>query len=58
MSIFRYKLLTVSSGIVEGEKEALSKIDLINELRKSGHIILHIQQADKNKNLIFPEPCE
>ncbi|GJQ22298.1 MAG: type II secretion system F family protein [Planctomycetia bacterium] len=53
MSIFRYKLLTVSSGIVEGEKEALSKIDLINELRKSGHIILHIQQADKNKKFGF-----
>ena len=53
MSTFRYKLLTASSGIVEGEKDALSKIDLINELRKSGHIILHIQQADKNKKFGF-----
>lgn len=53
MSTFKYKLLTASSGIVEGEKEALSKIDLINELRKSGHIILHIQQADKSKNFGF-----
>lgn len=53
MSIFKYKLLTTSSGIVEGEKEALSKIDLISELRKSGHIILHIEQAKKNKNFGF-----
>lgn len=53
MSTFKYKLLTASSGIVEGEKEALSKLDLINELRKSGHIILHIQQADKSKNFGF-----
>lgn len=49
MSTFKYKLLTTSSGIIEGEKEALSKGDLINELRKSGHVILHIQQAEKNK---------
>ncbi|MBE7444133.1 MAG: type II secretion system F family protein [Planctomycetia bacterium] len=53
MSIFKYKLLTTSSGIVEGEKEALSKVELISELRKSGHIILHIEQADKNKKFGF-----
>ncbi|NUO08581.1 MAG: type II secretion system F family protein [Candidatus Brocadia sp.] len=53
MSIFKYKLLTTSSGILEGEKEALSKGELINELRKSGHIILNIQQADKNKKFGF-----
>lgn len=53
MSTFRYKLLTASSGIVEGEKEALSRADLITELRKSGNIILHIQQADKNKKFGF-----
>ncbi|KKO18924.1 MAG: type II secretion system F family protein [Candidatus Brocadia sp.] len=53
MSVFRYKLLTASSGIVEGEKEALSRADLITELRKSGHIVLYIQQADKNKQFGF-----
>ncbi|TVM00312.1 MAG: hypothetical protein CV087_14365 [Candidatus Brocadia sp. WS118] len=53
MSTFRYKLLTASSGVVEGEKEALSRTDLINELRKSGHIVLHIQQADNNKKFGF-----
>ena len=53
MSTFKYKLLTTSSGIVEGEKDALSKADLINDLRKSGHIILNIQQADKNKKFGF-----
>ncbi|MCF6154176.1 MAG: type II secretion system F family protein [Candidatus Brocadia sp.] len=53
MSTFKYKLLTTSSGIIEGEKDALSKADLINDLRKSGHIILNIQQADKNKKFGF-----
>lgn len=51
MSKFKYKLLTSASGIVEGEKEAVSKTDLINELRKSGQIILNIQQVTKDKKL-------
>lgn len=53
MSTFKYRLLTTSSGIIEGEKDAPSKADLINDFRKSGHIILHIQQADKNKKFGF-----
>lgn len=53
MSTFRYKLLTASSGIVEGEKDALSRADLVAELRKSGNIILQIQQADKQKKFGF-----
>ncbi|HHT9159027.1 MAG TPA: type II secretion system F family protein [Candidatus Brocadiaceae bacterium] len=51
MSKFKYKLLTSSSGIVEGEKDAISKAELINELRKSGQIILNIQQVTKDKKL-------
>ena len=49
MSTFKYKLLTSSSGVIEGEKEAISKLELINDLRKSGHVILNIYQVDKNK---------
>ena len=49
MSTFKYKLLTSSRGVIEGEKEAISKLELINDLRKSGHIILNIDQVDKNK---------
>lgn len=49
MSTFKYRLLTSSSSIIEGEKEAASKVDLINDFRKSGHIILHVYQVDKNK---------
>lgn len=49
MSVFKYKLLTSSSGVVEGEKEAISKLELINDLRKTGHIILNVHQVDKNK---------
>ncbi len=53
MSTFKYKLLTNSSGIIEGEKEAASRIELITDLRKSGHVILNIHQVDKNKKLGF-----
>jgi general secretion pathway protein F len=54
MSTFKYKLLTTSGGgVIEGEKEAVSKADLITELRKSGHIILHVYQVDKNKRSGF-----
>ncbi len=49
MSTFKYRLLTATSGVIEGEKEAASKPDLIGELRKSGHIILSISQVDKSK---------
>ncbi|MCF6149080.1 MAG: type II secretion system protein GspF [Candidatus Kuenenia sp.] len=49
MSTFKYKLLTSSSSIVEGEKEAENKTSLISELRKSGHIILNIHQIDEGK---------
>ncbi|MBZ0191211.1 MAG: type II secretion system F family protein [Candidatus Kuenenia stuttgartiensis] len=49
MSTFRYKLLTSSSNIVEGEKEAENKTSLISDLRKSGHIILNIHQINKGK---------
>jgi len=52
MSTFKYKLLTSSSSIVEGEKEANSKADLISDLRKSGHIILNIHKVDKEKKKI------
>lgn len=51
MNTFKYKLLS-SSSIVEGEKEANSKEELIHEFRKSGHVILHIQQVDKGKNFL------
>src|SRR3972149_200482 len=49
MITFRYKLLTSSSNIVEGEKEEENKTSLISDLRKSGHIILNIHQIDKGK---------
>lgn len=53
MSTFKYRLLTTSGGITEGEKEAVSKADLITDLRKSGHIILHVYRVDKNKRSGF-----
>ncbi|MGQ3686179.1 MAG: type II secretion system F family protein [Candidatus Loosdrechtia sp.] len=54
MSTFKYRLLTTSGGgIVEGEKEALNKVDLIADLRRSGHIVLSVHQVDKNKRTGF-----
>ncbi|MDR4508801.1 MAG: type II secretion system F family protein [Candidatus Brocadiaceae bacterium] len=53
MHTYKYKLLTNSSGIVEGEKEADNKTDLIKDFRRSGHIILHIYQVDKHKKFGF-----
>ncbi len=53
MSTFKYKLLTNSNSIIEGEKDAASKPDLISELRKSGYIVLNIRQVEKNKRFDF-----
>ena len=53
MSTFKYKLLTNSNSIIEGEKDAVSKLDLISELRKSGYVILNIRQVEKNKRFDF-----
>ncbi|MEK7700241.1 MAG: type II secretion system F family protein, partial [Planctomycetota bacterium] len=53
MSTFKYKLLTNSNSIIEGEKDAVSKLDLISELRKSGYIVLNIRQVNKNKRFDF-----
>jgi len=53
MSTFKYKLLSTSSGIIEGEKEAPTKIELITELRKTGHVILSVQQTTKDKKFGF-----
>lgn len=53
MSTFKYKLLTNSNSIIEGEKDAVSKPDLISELRKSGYIVLNIRQVNKNKRFGF-----
>lgn len=53
MSTFKYRLLTNSNSIIEGEKDAVSKPDLISELRKSGYIVLNIRQVNKNKRFGF-----
>ncbi len=53
MSTFKYKLLTNSNSIIEGEKDAASKLDLIGEFRKLGYIVLNIRQVEKNKRFDF-----
>lgn len=54
MATYKYRVLTKSKEIIEGRKEAASNKDLVNELRKSGHIILKINQvSDEQKPISF-----
>lgn len=53
MSTFKYRVLTKSRDIIEGKKEAVSDKDLINEFRKSGNVVLKIQQTgDEYRNIL------
>lgn len=53
MSTFKYRLLTKSSEIIEGKKDAPTEGDLINELRKSGHVVLKIHKIDEERKFSF-----
>lgn len=54
MSTYKYRVLTKSREIIEGKKEAASDKDLINEFRKSGHVVLKIQQTGDERRNILP----
>lgn len=44
MSTFKYRILTKGSAVIEGKRSAESKIELLNYLKKSGYIVLKIQE--------------
>lgn len=50
MATYKYRVLTKSREILEGKKDAASEKDLIDEFRKSGHVVLKIQPlSDETK---------
>lgn len=53
MSTFKYRVLTKSREIVEGKKDAASEKELINEFRKSGHVILKVQKIGDDSKQLF-----
>ncbi len=44
MSTFKYRVLTRGSAVVEGKKASLSRVELIDYLKKSGYIVLKVEE--------------
>ena len=44
MSTFKYRVLTRGSAVVEGKKASLSRGELIDYLKKSGYIVLKVEE--------------
>ncbi|HHT9132609.1 MAG TPA: type II secretion system F family protein [Candidatus Tripitaka californicus] len=49
MTAFRYRAITSGKQLVEGNKESPSKAELIQELKRSGHIVLEVQDIGWHK---------
>ena len=45
MSTFKYRVLTRGSAILEGKRASVNKGELINYLKKSGHIVLKVEEV-------------
>ncbi len=44
MSMFKYRIMTRGSAVVEGKKASLSRGELIDYLKKSGYIVLKVEE--------------
>jgi general secretion pathway protein F len=51
MSTYKYRILTKGSAVIEGKKTAENKIELINYLKKSGYIVLKVQEVGDSKGI-------
>ncbi len=49
MSTFKYRVLTRGSAVVEGKKASLSRVELIDYLKKSGYIVLKVEEIDGSR---------
>lgn len=49
MSIYKYRIVSKGSVVIEGKRAAENKDKLIDYLKKSGHIVLKIQEVDDSK---------
>ena len=45
MSTFKYRVLTRGSAVLEGKRASVSKGELIDYLKKSGHIVLKVEEV-------------
>ena len=45
MSTFKYRVLTRGSAILEGKRASVGKRELIDYLKKSGHIVLKVEEV-------------
>ncbi len=51
MSTYKYRILAKGSAVIEGKRTAENKIELINYLKKSGYIVLKIQEIGESKGV-------
>lgn len=49
MSTFKYRVMTRGSGVLEGKRVSDSKAELLNYLKKSGHIVLKVEEVGGEK---------
>ena len=49
MSTFKYRILTRGSTVVEGKRASLSRGELIDYLKKSGYIVLKVEEIDSSR---------
>lgn len=49
MSTYKYRVMTKGSGILEGKRVSSSREDLLNYLKKSGHIVLKVEEEGVTK---------
>ncbi|HHT9125588.1 MAG TPA: type II secretion system F family protein [Candidatus Brocadiia bacterium] len=54
MSLFKYRVLTTGSSVIEGKKDALTQMDLISDLRKSGYVVLKVQKVGEERRISLP----
>ncbi len=53
MSTFKYRILTKGSAVLEGKRASVSKGELIDYLKKSGHIVLKVEEIGGAKTSRF-----
>ncbi len=53
MSTYKYRVMTKGSGILEGKRVSSSKGELLNYLKKSGHIVLKVEEVGAAKTGSF-----
>lgn len=54
MSLYKYRVLTTGSSVIEGKKDALTQTDLISDLRKSGYVVLKVQKVGDERGFSLP----